>query len=318
MRSIGAGAPLVVGAIDAGSNALRAAIARVDPGGAVHLLHRARVPVRLGRGVFTDGCLGGATIEDAVLAFERFAALFRDAGATSVRAVGTSALREARDGGRLIDAIRGRTGVVVTPIAAAAEAALVRRAVARAFPADLPPEMIADLGGGSLELSVLYRGAPVTAVDLPLGTVRLLETRRLAGPIRTSAALGLDAHVRATLAAALPAAPGPGARVALCGGNPRALARLFPAAPWLGLPVLDVDLLAAALPAMCELPVDARAAAYEIDRERAEVIAIASLVIVALVGWMGASRVVVPGVGVLDGLIDELAEELRRPVGRAT
>jgi exopolyphosphatase / guanosine-5'-triphosphate,3'-diphosphate pyrophosphatase len=298
----------VVGAVDAGSNALRAAVAVVSSSGGVHILNRLRMPVRLGCRVFRDEhLLETGVVERAIAAFERFRAMFDAHGASQIRAVGTSALREARDRDLLIDAVRRATGIVLDPIEAAEESRLVRTAVTRAFPVDQPPELVADLGGGSLELSVLYRGARVTSVVLPLGTVRLMETLGLDGPITSATAELVRGRVLRELRAAVPRPPDPGARIALCGGNARALARLVPGRPRLGMETLDVAALAALTPALASRTVEERIAAHAIEPDRAEVIAIAAVVIETFAEWAGAAMLIVPGVGVLDGLLHELA-----------
>jgi exopolyphosphatase / guanosine-5'-triphosphate,3'-diphosphate pyrophosphatase len=311
-RRAAAERPLMLGAIDAGSNALRAAVAAGAAGGPILLLNRLRVPVRLGHGVFTGAALDDATIARAVDAFVRFRAMFDQYGTSRVRAVGTSALREAPDRRRLIDAVRAATGIELEPIDGAEEARLVRTAVLEAFPAGAGPELVADLGGGSLELSLLHGGTRVTSAVLPLGTVRLLETLELDGPLDAPTVAALRGRVLGALRAAFPRPPGPTARLALCGGNARTLSRILPGAPELGLPTLNIADLAAALPALCARTVDERIAAYQVGRDRAEVMAIAGVVIATLAEWLGAASLVVPGVGVLDGLLHELAA-LRRP-----
>src|SRR5512147_3314995 len=83
-----------LGAIDAGSNAIRVVIAEMTPTELVRI-EAERVPVRLGHGAFTRGELDEATIDQAVAAFVHFRQRFDHHGVTIYRAVATSAVRNA-------------------------------------------------------------------------------------------------------------------------------------------------------------------------------------------------------------------------------
>jgi exopolyphosphatase/guanosine-5'-triphosphate,3'-diphosphate pyrophosphatase len=299
--------PTLVGAIDAGSNAMRAAVALVTPSGSPRILNRLRLPIRLGREVFSEARLAPGVVEQAVEGFRRFEAMFDAYGTSRIRAIGTSAVREARDRDRLIDAVRAATGIVLEPIDGAEEGRLVRTAVTRSFPLDAAPDVVADLGGGSLEVSMLYRGTRVTNAVLPIGTVRLLETLGLGGPIAPAEADRIRDLALRQLREALPSAPWPGAALAVCGGNARALARLVPGPTVHGLDTLDLAALRALVPELCARTVAERMARHAIALDRAEVIAVAAVVLAALGEWAGAALLVVPAVGVLDGVLHELA-----------
>ena len=78
-----------LGAIDAGSNAIRVCIARVVAPGELAVIEAERVPVRLGHHTFTHGELDAKTIESAVVAFARFRKLFDQHGVRRYRAVAT-------------------------------------------------------------------------------------------------------------------------------------------------------------------------------------------------------------------------------------
>jgi exopolyphosphatase/guanosine-5'-triphosphate,3'-diphosphate pyrophosphatase len=82
-------------AIDVGSNAIRLAIASVGEGGKLDLIHAAREPVRLGADVFANKEISNNRLVEAMDAFLKFRKLINSEKAKSVRAVGTSALREA-------------------------------------------------------------------------------------------------------------------------------------------------------------------------------------------------------------------------------
>src|SRR5436190_22169273 len=94
---------VMLGAIDAGSNAIRMSIVRASGPRAMALVESERVPVRLGHKTFTEGQLDGKTIEAAVAAFARFRKLFDQHEVKRYRAVATSAVRNAANREDLID-----------------------------------------------------------------------------------------------------------------------------------------------------------------------------------------------------------------------
>ena len=87
-----------IGAIDVGSNVIRLAVASVNGDGAYTLLESLRVPVRLGSDVFSQGIILESSIEKTARAFTKFRSVLMKHDATVVRAVATSATREATTG----------------------------------------------------------------------------------------------------------------------------------------------------------------------------------------------------------------------------
>ena len=99
------------------------------------------------------------------------------------RAVATSAAREARNRHTLIERMRRKSGIEIEVISGEEEARLTCAGVLRLLPSHVTPRVIFDLGGGSLEINFLERGAVTQRVALPLGTVRLMETYKIEGVI---------------------------------------------------------------------------------------------------------------------------------------
>ena len=83
-----------LGAIDAGSNAIRVVIAELGPSELVRI-EAERIPVRLGHNAFTTGTFDAQTIDEAVSAFVHFRQRFDHYGVGIYRAVATSAVRNA-------------------------------------------------------------------------------------------------------------------------------------------------------------------------------------------------------------------------------
>jgi len=164
-----------LGAIDAGSNAIRMVVAELGPSELIRI-EAERMPVRLGHGAFTRGELDDAVIDQAVAAFVHFRERFDHHGVTIYRAVGTSAVRNASNRDVLLHRLYHEAGIELEVIDGEEEARLVRKSVVHSLgPTGTPPRAILDLGGGSLEVNLRY-GTGWRGYSLPVGTVRLMET----------------------------------------------------------------------------------------------------------------------------------------------
>lgn len=314
-----------LGAIDAGSNAIRMVIADATDPHALTVLESLRVPVRLGHGPFTRGELDADTIAEAVAAFTRFRRLFDQHEVARYRAVTTSAVRDAHNRDALLHRVYHEAGIELEVIDGEEEARLVRKAVLRAFAGQAAPRLVLDLGGGSLEVNV-RAPAGWRSTSLPIGTVRLLETFDLTGAIGHEEAGMVRRYVATLLRSVAPLSPNdlpsrlpndlpgglPGGQVlaAACGGNAEALARLFGNIGADGMPGIDLEQLESALPDLLGASVDQRMERMDIRRDRAEVIGVAALVIATACRSLHLSRLTAPGVGIRDALLLDLAEEL--------
>ena len=118
--------PLIIAALDAGSNAIRAVVARADSATEIRELASARWTVRLGHGVFIKRRLDSATMARAVQTFRQFRNLLDRYEVTEYCAVATSAVREAANRDQLISRILREAGIELIAIEAGEEARLVR------------------------------------------------------------------------------------------------------------------------------------------------------------------------------------------------
>lgn len=310
-----------LGAIDAGSNAIRVVIAELAgaaPSGLVRI-EAERVPVRLGHNAFTQGTIDDTTIDGAVRAFIHFRQRFDAHGVTIYRSVATSAVRNASNRDVLLHRVYHETGIELEVIDGDEEARLVRKAVGHAFAGSSLPRAVLDLGGGSLEVNVQV-GASWRGVSLPVGTVRLMETFGLEGAIGEAEA-GMVRRYTATLMRPLArrAAPGNGAGktqvAAITGGNAEALGKMLSTSE--GMPSFELAALEKGLPDLVSATVDERMHRFGMKRDRAEVIGIAALVFATAARQLGLNRLVVPGVGVREGVLIELAETAREERAKA-
>ena len=301
-------APLVIAALDAGSNAIRGVVARAGSATEIRELANARWTVRLGHGVFTKRRLDARTIARAVETFIQFRNLLDRYEVTEYCAVATSAVREAANRDVLISRILREAGIELLAIGSAEEARLVREAVFAAAVGRFSPRLILDLGGGSLEISFLRGRKLDRGLALPLGTVRLMETFDLAGAFTPEAFTRLRRHILSVLRSHHRASPKIGRAAAVaCGGNAEALARLRPGPRVAGFNTLNLRRLGDRLWEILRLNVEERMEAFGVRRDRAEVMGVAAVMFTTLGEWLGARQLIVPGVGVREGILHDLA-----------
>jgi exopolyphosphatase/guanosine-5'-triphosphate,3'-diphosphate pyrophosphatase len=231
-------------------------------------------------------------------------------GVTRYRAVATSATREARNRRAFVRAIKTKSGIALEVISSAEESRLGREAVQAALGPEAAPRCIADLGGGSLDIILLLNHAVEQSVQLPLGAVRLMTTLNLPGVIRPAQGEQVRRYVRALLESKLLPRPnvGDGIAVAL-GGNAETLADIAPGPREHGLQTLELSLLRERLPEILGRNVRERMKSYGVRRDRADVMAIAAITFITLGRYMNLRLFAIPGVGVREGLLQEIARE---------
>jgi exopolyphosphatase/guanosine-5'-triphosphate,3'-diphosphate pyrophosphatase len=303
-----------LGAIDAGSNAIRMVVAELGPSELIRV-EAERVPVRLGHGAFTRGELDDAVIDQAVAAFVHFRERFDHHGVAIYRAVGTSAVRNASNRDVLLHRLYHEAGIELDVIDGEEEARLVRKAVISSLgPTATPPRVLLDLGGGSLEVNLRY-GTSWRGYSLPVGTVRLLESFGLDGAIADAEA-GMVRRYTATLMHTIPRGANGNGLAAATGGNAEALAKIVGDGNPL-TPTFELTALEKALPSLVGASVEDRMAQFGIKRDRAEVLGIAALVFATVARQLGIARLVAPGVGIREAVLLELAETAREEQAKA-
>ncbi len=309
----------MLGAIDAGSNAIRMVVAELSPTELVRV-EAERVPVRLGHDVFTRGDLDTETIEQAIAAFVHFREVFDRHGVTVYRAVATSAVRSAENRELLCHRLHHEAGIVLDVIDGDEEARLVRKAVVHAFGSTVPPRCVLDLGGGSLEVNLRDGAGAATTwrgYSLPIGTVRLVETFGLHGAIGDAEA-GMVRRYTATVVQSVLPPRGELNVAACCGGNAEALARMLGDGQLVAThPSFELAALERALPDIIGADIEGRMQKFGVRRDRAEVLGVAALLVATVGRQLGIQRFIAPGVGVREAVLLELAEAAVEEKARA-
>ena len=171
----------MLAAVDVGSNAVRLKVARLLPDASLETLHEERDPVRPGEGVFTTGRLDQEVVERLLSTLRRYAALCRRYQAR-VRAVATSALREASNGFEVARRIRERAALPLEIISGREEARLICLGVLHGSPPQARGTVI-DIGGGSTEVITALGEHPKNLWSVPVGAVRLTDVFSASGSV---------------------------------------------------------------------------------------------------------------------------------------
>jgi exopolyphosphatase / guanosine-5'-triphosphate,3'-diphosphate pyrophosphatase len=310
--------PVRVASIDVGSNAIRfMAVDFVDQKHWIEL-EAQRLPIRLGHRAFLTGDLDERTMSATVEAMGTFRRSLDNHGISRYRAVATSAVRDSRNGPELVERIRRETGIRLETITGTEEARLVWTAMRSRINLESDRYLTMDLGGGSLEISLISRKGIHWTESHMMGTVRILEElgggdvepmrfRRLlteyAGRLRIP-----DDIDRERLAG-----------VAATGGNIEALAGLAGCTPdAAGVSRLPMEDLRELILKLARMPMARRITELGLEKDRADVILPAALIYGRVAEIAGAREILVPHVGVKEGVLWDLAEDVAGPAVHAS
>lgn len=194
----------VLGAIDVGTNAVRLKLVRLLADGSFEQLHQERDPVRPGEGVWETGAMARPVADRLVKTLAEYALICRRAHVGHLRAVATSALREAKNRDAVVERIREAAGVELEVVSGKEEARLIGLGVLRGMPAS-SRSLLIDIGGGSTEVA---RGAgeePTELWSVPIGAVRLTEMFHTDGQITREQLTSVRRFAQRAMADSLPA-----------------------------------------------------------------------------------------------------------------
>lgn len=296
-------------AIDLGSNAIRLIIGEVRDR-RLHTIKKFRAPVRLGKDVFRGGRISEQTVRDALEAFENFAAIHRRYNVAACRAVATSAVREAKNGAEFVSLVRAKTGIAIEIIDGIEEARLIHAAVQREVDLSRKRIMLMDIGGGSVEITFSENGLMSATQSFPMGTVRMLQMladRRLGETglrVIMGEFLAPLGHYIESHAGSQPVewAVGTGGNLECMG---RLKVQLLKRSPHTLVSLQELVEITARLE---RLSVRDRIEKLELRPDRADVIVPALMLVKTVLRQAGIKKILIPGVGLRDGILWSLAE----------
>jgi exopolyphosphatase/guanosine-5'-triphosphate,3'-diphosphate pyrophosphatase len=304
------GFPLRVGVVDMGSNAIRFVVADFIAPTTWTALVSERVPVRLADRVSETGLLSEEAMDAAVAVMARFRDALAERDVRHYRAVATSAVRESGNRRALVKLVRERTGLRLEVISGAEEARLVHQAARTRVPMGNSLWLMADLGGGSLEIAIVDGEGIKTLESFAIGTVRLLEEFRSATGGAYRIRRLLDEYVAGLRFDSFGERPQLAGYIAT-GGNIDDLARVAGASPDDdGVYLLDLDDLKKAIETLSGMTIEERIEEFELRENRADVIVPAAMIYARLAERFGVSRIHVPNVGVKEGAMIDLVDDV--------
>lgn len=280
-----------VGVIDIGSNSVRMVIFE-----GTQTLFNEKELCALGKTIPATGRLYPDGVTKALATLKTYLAAAQKFQVSHMIAVATAALRDATDGPALIAQFKTDLGLDVRTLSGNEEAYYAARGVLSTRPD--AHGVVADLGGGSLELARLAGGRVHECISLALGAQRLIAYGSQA-----------DEKIEEILATA-PRAMIPAETLYVIGGSWRALANAFladdnqPKSAFDGL-TLTAERLISFAERVARMDTDRLVRNYRIEAGRAELLPVSARLLIAVVRHFGADTVVISKAGIRDGLYQE-------------
>ena len=287
-------------AIDIGSNGARLLIKNVkeDSMGNVEFTKVLflRIPLRLGKDVFSIGEISGERERMMMCMTKSYKQLMRLYNVEMYRACATSAMRDARNGKRILKRIKKKTGIDIEILNGSEEAKILYNNSLEAADCINGNYAYVDVGGGSTEISLLSNGELVGSCSYNIGTLRML-----------SGAVAPDtvANMRSDLEEY--AGKYPDIVIVGSGGNINKLSRLFhESSKKAKKNILPVSSLQRLHDDMKPMTINERIAKYGLKTDRADVIIPAAEIFMTVAQALGCSEIHVPNISLADGIIDGL------------
>lgn len=167
--------PHRIAAIDVGSNSVRMVVAETDPQSRFRVIEDVRETTRLAGGMFRTGRLSPDAMDHALEALRKMRDTAEQHHVDHVRAVGTCAIREARNASQFLRRVEREAGIRIRPISAEYEARLAFSSVANAFDLNGVRVAVCDLGGGTADVVLGDNGLIEDWHSFPVGAVRLTD-----------------------------------------------------------------------------------------------------------------------------------------------
>jgi exopolyphosphatase / guanosine-5'-triphosphate,3'-diphosphate pyrophosphatase len=294
-------AVMKLAAIDIGSNAARLLITEVninDKGiPSFNKLNLIRVPLRLGFDVFESGEISKAKIGMVMQTMKAYKHLMNAYGVEHLKACATSAMRDAKNAGDIIRKIKLETDIGIEVISGDLEANLIyENHVAENMDKD-HSYMYIDVGGGSTELSFFSNNILIYKKSFNIGTIRLIKnmvTDKQWEDMKETLKAVTKGHKEVVAIGT--------------GGN---INKVFSMSKRKDGKPLSLELLKDYYKELSNVTLEERITKYSLREDRADVIVPALQIYVNTMRWATAEEIYVPKIGLVDGLIRHLWEEVK-------
>jgi len=288
-------------AIDIGSNAARLLISDVlkGPQGNTEFIKAAliRAPLRLGFEVFDKGEIPPNKVEKIIKTMKSYKLLLDVYEVKHVKACATSAMRDATNGAEIIRKVKTETGIEIRIISGQEEASLIyENHIAEGMTKD-ESYLYIDVGGGSTELTFFSDGKLVFKESFNIGTIRLLKNQ-----VNESLWDEMKEFIRERTK---------GYHHVTAIGSGGNINKIFSLSKRKEGKPLTLDLLRDYFKEFSNLSMNQRMTLYHLREDRADVIVPALLIYINVLRWADAEEIYIPKIGLADGLIHTLYEEVR-------
>ncbi|HNP22726.1 MAG TPA: exopolyphosphatase [Panacibacter sp.] len=288
-------------AIDIGSNAARLLISEVidQPGSSKPLFNKlslVRVPLRLGFDVFEKGEISKPRLGMIIQTMKAYGHLMNVYGVKHLKACATSAMRDARNSADVIRKVKLETGIGISIITGDDEASYIYdNHIAENLDKD-HSYLYIDVGGGSTELTYFADGKLRYKESFNIGTIRLMKNM-----VTETHWDELRDHLKSNTKSKWPV-------IAIgSGGN---INKIFSLSKRKDGKPLSLNLLKDYYKEFSGFTLEERIRVYKMREDRADVIVPALQIYINVMRWAGIEEIYVPKIGLADGLIQSLYEEL--------
>lgn len=287
-------------AIDIGSNAARLLISEVtkDINGIAKFskVDLIRVPLRLGFDVFEKGEISEHRINMLLQTMQAYKNLLNVYEVKYLKACATSAMRDAKNSKEIINKIKEQTGIELEIISGGEEAAFIyENHIAENLDKD-HSYLYIDVGGGSTELTFFSNGKLVFKDSFNIGTIRLLKSKvndETWDEMKENIKTKTKGHKEVTAIGS--------------GGN---INKIFTISKTKDDKPLSLQLLRDYYKELSNVSLAERINIYKLKEDRADVIVPALQIYINVMRWAGAEEIYVPRIGLADGLIQHLYQEI--------
>jgi len=289
-------------AIDIGSNAARLLITDVlimDSGKPEFIkLNLVRVPLRLGFDVFESGEISKEKIGMVMQTIKAYKHLISAYGVKHIKACATSAMRDASNAQEIIRKVKLETGIEIDIISGDKEASLIyENHIAENMSKD-DSYLYIDVGGGSTELTFFSEGKLVFKNSFNIGTIRILKnmvTEQAWDKMKETIKSETKQFKHVT-----------------CIGSGGNINKVFSLSKRKEGKPLNLDTLRDYHKELSNFTVEERMTIYRLREDRADVIVPALLIYINVMRWADSTDIYVPKIGLADGLIHNLYEEMMK------
>ncbi|MCU0334587.1 MAG: exopolyphosphatase [Chitinophagaceae bacterium] len=290
-------------AIDIGSNAARLLITDVlepaDGKPVFSKINLVRVPLRLGMDVFADGKISKQRIGMILQTMKAYQHLLNayEVPPHHLKACATSAMRDAANATDIIRKVKMETGIDIEVISGGSEAAYIYENHIAENMDDQATYLYIDVGGGSTETTCFSRGRMIFKQSFNIGTIRLMK-----GMIEEAQWEEMKDSIKRQLK---------GIGNVVCIGSGGNINKVFSLSKKKDGKPLSLDTLRDYYKELSSFSLPERMIRYNLREDRADVIVHALQIYINVMRWTDAELIYVPKIGLADGLVQHLYQQLK-------